>query len=534
MKTDLTKACLGIELGSTRIKAVLIDEDGCVLASGDHTWQNRLEDGYWTYYPEDIWTGLQSTYAALAAEVRENYGAEITRLGAIGISAMMHGYIPFDKDGDQLAAFRTWRNTTTAEAAGRLTDVLSFNIPQRWTAAHLFQAILNGEEHVKKIDYLTTLAGYVHWKLTGRKVVGVGEGSGMFPIDSETCDFDERMITQFNGLLQAHGLSYKLRDIFPKVLNAGDDAGSLTKEGALLLDPGGKLEPGIPLCPPEGDAGTGMTATNSVAPRTGNVSAGTSVFAMIVLEKPLSKVYPEIDMVTTPAGAPAAMVHCNTCTSDLDAWLNMISEIFAAAGKPVGKPELYDLLYSNALKAAPNCGGLVNINYYSGEPVTGLTAGRPLFVRRPDDEFSFPNFARAQIYSTMATLKIGMDILAGEGVRVDKLLGHGGLFKTPVVGQRLLAGALQIPVSVMETAGEGGAWGIAVLASYRINKEEGGSLEEYLNEQIFKNTEGSTIEPQEEDVAGFAAFLKNYRNALEAEKAAVNALKQRKQTAEWR
>ena len=525
MSIDLKQTSLGIEFGSTRIKAVLIDPAGNVLASGDHTWQNRLEDGVWTYHMEDVWGGIRDAYANLAADVKAQYGQELTTVGAIGISAMMHGYIPFDKDGNQLAPFRTWRNTITAQAAGELTEILSFNIPQRWTIAHLYQAILNGEAHVKDIDHLTTLAGYVHWQLTGQKVVGVGEGSGIFPIDSQTCDYDASMVKKVNGLLTAHGLTYTLTDIFPKVLNAGEDAGTLTESGAKLLDPTGTLQAGIPLCPPEGDAGTGMAATNSVAPRTGNVSAGTSVFSMVVLEKPLSKVYPELDLVTTPTGAPVAMVHCNTCTSDLNEWINLLSEAFAAAGNPVDMGDLFTLFFNTALTGAPDCGGLVNVNYFSGEPVTGVEDGRPLFVRRPDVPITFANFARAQIYSTMATLKVGNDILAEEGVKVDRLYGHGGLFKTPVVGQQFLAGALNAPVSVMETAGEGGPWGMALLADYRLNKEDGESLEDFLSTKIFKDAKGSTIEPKKEDVDGFNAYIVNFKQALEAEKAAVEAMR---------
>lgn len=522
---DLKKTSMGIEFGSTRIKAVLIDPAGTVLASGDHTWQDRPENGIWTYHMDDVRNGMQDAYANLAADVREKYGMTLTTVGAMGISAMMHGYIPFDKDGKQLAGFRTWRNTITGEAAAALTEMLHFNIPQRWTVAHLYQAILNGETHVKDIDYLTTLGGYVHWQLTGCKVIGVGEASGIFPIDSSTCDYDADMVKKTDGLLKAHGLSYGLKDIFPRVLKAGENAGFLTEAGARRLDPTGTLQAGIPLCPPEGDAGTGMAATNAVAPRTGNVSAGTSVFSMVVLEKPLAEVHTELDLVTTPSGAPVAMVHCNTCTSDLNEWIRLLSGAFTAAGHPIDTGELFTLFFNAALEGDPDCGGLVNVNYFSGEPVTGVEDGRPMFVRRPDAPITFANFARAQIYSAIATLKIGNDILAEEGVQVDRLTGHGGLFKTPLVGQRFLAGALNAPVSVMETAGEGGPWGMALLAAYLLHKEDGESLEEYLNHKIFKDAEASTIEPEKEDADGFNVYIQNFRQALAAEKAAVEAMK---------
>ena len=517
---------LGLELGSTRIKAVLIGPDHVPLASGSHDWENRLEGGYWTYRLEDVWAGIQDAYARLVEQVAEKYGVELTRIGAMGFSAMMHGYLAFDRENNLLVPFRTWRNTTTGPAAQELTELFGFNIPQRWSIAHLYQAILNGEEHVNKIAFLTTLAGYVHWKLTGEKVVGVGEASGMFPIASDGCRFDEAMAEKFNRLLEQRGYSFRLADILPAVLSAGEHAGVLTEEGARLLDPSGKLCAGIPLCPPEGDAGTGMAATNSVAPRTGNVSAGTSVFAMIVLERPLSKVYPEIDMVTTPDGKPVAMVHCNTCTSDLDAWVRLFSELLEAAGASVSKPALYDLFYENALKGAPDCGGLVSFNYYSGEPVTGLDEGRPLFLRRPDAQLGFANFARAQLYATMATLKIGMDLLFDqEKVQLELLLGHGGLFKTPVVGQKLMAGALKVPVAVMETAGEGGPWGMALLAAYMKNRAEGQSLDSYLSDKVFAAAKTRIEQPDEADTAGFAAFIRDYKNSIPVEKAAVEALR---------
>lgn len=516
---------LGIELGSTRIKAVLAAPDGTVLASGAHDWQNRLEGGYWTYHLDDVWAGIQDAYAQLKADYRSRYGQPLQTVGALGVSAMMHGYLPFDKAGHQLAAFRTWRNTTTLPAATALTERFHFNIPQRWSIAHLYQAILNGEEHVRDVAFLTTLAGYVHWQLTGKKVLGIGDASGVFPIDSARCDYDAAMLASFDELLAQNGLPYHLRDLLPTVLCAGQDAGSLTEAGTRLLDPTGDLPAGIPVCPPEGDAGTGMAATNSVAARTGNVSAGTSVFAMVVLERPLQQVHPEIDMVTTPDGRPVAMVHCNTCTSDLDGWVSLLGEMTAAAGVTLTKTQLYTLFYQKALAGAPDCGGLVSFNYFSGEPVTGLTEGRPLFVRRPDADFTLANFARAQLYACMATLKIGLDILFGqERVTVDNLLGHGGLFKVPVVGQKLLAGALGVPVSVMQTAGEGGPWGMALLAGYRLHRQAGQTLEEYLRDAIFANAEGSTVQPDAADSRGFAAFLQQYTRCLAVERAAADAM----------
>ena len=519
------KTALGIELGSTRIKAVLIGPDHAVLASGAHDWENRFEDGHWTYHLDDAWAGVQDAYAKMAAEVKEKYGETVTTIGALGFSAMMHGYLPFDAEGNQLAGFRTWRNTTTEQSAAALSELFHFNIPQRWSVAHLYQAILNGEAHTAKIDFLTTLAGYLHWKLTGRKVLGVGEASGMFPIDSETGTYDADMLAKFDAIVAPGTLKKPLVELLPEVLTAGDDAGFLTEEGAKLLDPTGALKPGGPMAPPEGDAGRGRAATNSGAERTGNVSAGTSVFAMIVLEKQLSTLYPEIDMVTTPSGKPVAMVHCNTCTSDLDAWVRLLGEMADAAGASLKKPQLYDLFYEKALAGDPDCGGLINYNYYSGEPVTGVDGGRPLFMRRPDAKLTLANFARVQLYSAMATLKLGMDILFDkENVKVDTLLGHGGLFKTPVVGQRLLAGALNVPVAVMEPAGEGGPWGMAVLAAYRVNKEEGETLEAYLENKVFGGAKKTVEQPVEADVKGFAKFIADYRNGLAAEKAAVEAL----------
>lgn len=523
-KFEQKSTTLGIELGSTRIKAVLAGPDGTVLAGGAHDWENRFEGGYWTYHLDDVWAGIQDAYRDLARDYENNHGEPLTTVGALGVSAMMHGYLPFDKEGNQLAAFRTWRNTTTQPAAEALTERFHFNIPQRWSVAHLYQAILNGEDHVKDIAFLTTLAGYVHWQLTGEKVLGIGDASGMFPIDSSICDYDAAMLDFFDALAGAH-LPCRLRDLLPKVLCAGQDAGCLTEAGARLLDPTGMLPAGIPVCPPEGDAGTGMAATNSVAQRTGNVSAGTSVFAMVVLEKPLKEVHPEIDMVTTPDGAPVAMVHCNTCTSDLDGWVKLLGEMAQAAGVTLTKTQLYTLFYQKALQGDADCGGLVNFNYFSGEPVTGVPDGRPLFVRRPDAKFNLANFARAQLYACMATLKYGLDILfEQEQVTVDNLLGHGGLFKVPVVGQKLLAGALGVPVSVMKTAGEGGPWGMALLAGYRLHHREGETLESYLRDRIFADAEGSTLTPDEQDHRGFAAFMENYVRCLAVEHAAVDAL----------
>ena len=522
---------LGIELGSTRIKAVLIGPDHEVLASGAHDWENQLENGFWTYNLEDAWAGIQDSYRKLTAKVRESYGKELTAVRAMGVSAMMHGYLPFRNSREPLVRFRTWRNTTTEQAAVELTELFQFNIPQRWSIAHLYQAILNGEEHVPDITFLTTLSGYIHWQLTGEKVLGVGEASGMFPIDPDTCDFDARMMQPFDNLLQVHKLPYKLADILPQVRKAGDRAGTLTAKGAKLLDSTGVLLPGAPLCPPEGDAGTGMVATNSIAPRTGNVSAGTSVFAMAVLEKSLTKVYPEIDMVTTPTGMPVAMVHCNTCTSDLDAWVQLLGEMANAAGSVATKSQLYDLFYQKALEGDADGGGLMNINYYSGEPITGLSEGRPLFVRRPDAKLTLANFARVQLYSAMATLKLGMDILfEQEHVQLVSLLGHGGLFKSPVVGQKLLAGALNTPISVMETAGEGGPWGMALLAQFMQDKSEGQTLEDYLSSNVFAGTNGSTQTPDVADTAGFSRFIQDYRSCLAVETAAVNAMHMKKES----
>ena len=520
------KTVLGIELGSTRIKAVLIGEDHRPIASGSHEWENRYENGIWTYSLEDVWAGLQDSYRKLCNEVSEKYGSSLRTIGAIGFSAMMHGYMAFDKDGNLLVSFRTWRNTITGRAAEKLTDLFQFNIPQRWSIAHLYQAILNKESHIKDISHLTTLAGYVHWKLTGQKVLGVGEASGMFPIDSKTNDYDKRMMELFNEQLKAENISWKLRDILPKVLVAGDAAGVLTEEGARLLDPTGGLQAGIPLCPPEGDAGTGMVATNSVAERTGNVSAGTSVFAMIVLEKALSKLYPEIDMVTTPTGKPVAMVHSNNCTSDLNAWVDLFQEFTTALGVEISESKLYEMLYKKALTGDADAGGLLAYSYLSGEHITHLEEGRPLFVRTPESRFTLANFMRVNLFSSLGALKIGLDILfEQEKVKIDQILGHGGFFKTKEVGQKMMAAAMNVPVSVMESAGEGGAWGIALLASYMLHKGTNEPLEAYLSDKVFAGEKSSTIVPDQRDVDGFAAFMERYKKGLVIERAAVDGLR---------
>lgn len=468
------RTVLGIEFGSTRIKAVLIDETHEPIAVGSHDWENRLENKIWTYSLEDIWNGLRDSYRNMAEAVERQYGVPLTRIGAMGFSGMMHGYMAFDEEGNLLVPFRTWRNTMTGEASQRLSDEFGFQIPQRWSIAHLYQAILNGEDHVGRIAYLTTLAGYIHWKLTGEKVLGIGEASGMFPIDSEQKDYDAGMLEKFDALVARKGYPWKIREILPEVLTAGEEGGILTEEGAALLDETGALEPGVRLCPPEGDAGTGMTATDSVAKRTGNVSAGTSVFSMVVLEKPLSVLYPQIDMVTTPCGDPVAMVHCNNCTSDLNAWVGLFAEFADLLGVKTDMGQLFSLLYRKALEGEPDCGGLMAYNYFSGEHITGFEEGRPLFLRCPDSRFDLADFMRSHLYAALGTLKVGMDILLKEEkVKIDRITGHGGLFKTPQVGQKILAAALNAPVSVMETAGEGGAWGIALLAAYMLYREEG-------------------------------------------------------------
>ncbi len=520
------KAVLGIEFGSTRIKAVLVDENNTPIASGAHDWENRLENGIWTYTLEDIWTGLQDCYKKMTEDVQKQYGVAVEKLGAIGFSAMMHGYLAFDRAGELLVPFRTWRNTITQEASEALTEAFQFHIPQRWSIAHLYQAILNGEAHVPDVDFITTLDGYIHWQLTGEKVLGVGSASGMFPIDSDTKDYYASMIRKFDELVAPKGFPWKVADLLPKVLVAGDNAGTLTAEGAKKLDPTGTLQAGCPLCPPEGDAGTGMAATNSVKQRTGNVSAGTSVFAMIVLEKALEKVHEEIDMVTTPSGDAVAMVHCNNCTSDLNAWVNIFKEFAESFGMDVDMDQLFGTLYHKALEGDKDCGGLLAYNYFSGEHITGFEEGRPMFVRTPDSRFNLANFMRANLYTSLGALKVGLDILMKEEkVAVDRITGHGGLFKTKGVGQSILAGAMDATVSVMKTAGEGGAWGIALLASYMIQKDAGETLEDYLQQKVFGGDEGEKMAPNPEDVKGFDEFICRYRAGFPIERAAVDCLK---------
>lgn len=520
------KIFVGIELGSTRIKAVAIDQNGKPLASGGFDWENRFENGVWTYHLEDVWHGLQESYKQLTADFKEKQGEPLSEISGIGISAMMHGYFVLCKNDNQLAAFRTWRNTITKKSSELLTKAFGFNIPQRWSIAHLHHAITGREAHVHEIGCLTTLGGYVHYKLTGKKVIGVGEGAGMFPIDSTKNDYHADMIAKFHEITAEYKLPWSLDEILPKMLCAGENAGYLTEEGAKLLDPTGSLKHGIPFCPPEGDAGTGMVATNAITPNTGNISAGTSVFAMLVLEKALSNPHPQIDIIATPTGKPVAMAHCNNCTSDLDAWVNLFGEAMTQMGAPPDKTTLYKTLYNAALRGDSDCGGLVSVNYLSGEHMTGFNEGRPLLARMPDSRFTIENFMRTLLFSSMTTLRIGMNLLTEEeGLKVTKLLGHGGLFKTPIVGQKLMAAALNIPIAVMDSAGEGGAWGIALLAAYSICKENNETLERFLNDKIFANSTVSTIEPDPEDVKGFEAYLENYISALEVAHAAVENLR---------
>ena len=515
-------AVLGIEFGSTRIKAVLIGEDNAPIAQGAHEWENRYEDRLWTYSIDDIWTGLQDCYADLCKDVKAQYGVQISKLAAIGFSAMMHGYMAFGKDEKILVPFRTWRNTNTAKAAATLSKLFNFNIPLRWSISHVYQAIIDGESHVKDIDFLTTLAGYVHWQLTGERVLGIGDASGMLPIDSNTNNYDAEMVQKFDDLIASKELGWKIEDILPKVLLAGENAGTLTEKGAKLLDPTGTLQAGCPLCPPEGDAGTGMVATNAVRQRTGNVSAGTSSFSMIVLEKALSRPYEAIDMVTTPCGSPVAMVHCNNCTSDLNAWISLFKEYAKLLGVEVSTGDVFYKLYNHALEGDADCGGLLAYNYFSGEPITGLAEGRPMFVRTAGDKFNLANFIRTNLYASVAVLKIGNDVLfKDEHVEVDRITGHGGLFKTPGVGQRILAAAINSPISVMETAGEGGAWGIALLAAYLVNNTDKESLADYLDNHVFEGNKGVEIAPTPEEVAGFDEYIENYKAGLAIEQAAV-------------
>lgn len=519
------QTALGIELGSTRIKGVLVDYAGNVLAVGFHDWENSFINNIWTYSLDEIHAGLRDCYASVRKEVEAKYGITPKTFGAIGISAMMHGYMALDKDGNQIAPFQTWRNTNTQQAADELTELFQFNIPLRWSVAHLYQRILDGEEHVKNLDAVYTLAAYIHMKLTGERVIGVGDAAGMFPIDSKTNDYNQKMVDQFDELISKYHFNWKLRDLFPKVLVAGQNAGYLTEEGAKFLDETGTLEPGIPFCPPEGDAGTGMVATNAVAPRTGNVSAGTSTFAMLVLEKPLSKLYREIDMVTTPTGFPCAMSHANNGTSDLNAWVNIFKEYSELMGYKVDTGELFSKLYTNTLKGDPDCGGLLAYGYYSGENVTFINEGRLAFLRTPNSKFNLANFMKVNLYTSLGAVKIGLDILMkDEGVKVDRITGHGGLFKTKGVAQRYLAAAVNTPVTVMDTASEGGAWGIAVLAAYLADKKEGEKLEDYLDNRIFSGLSGTTLEATPEEVEGFETFIKRYKKGLDIEKAAIKAM----------
>lgn len=520
------KTVLGIELGSTRIKAVLIDEGNVPIASGSYDWENQYVNNIWTYCLEDVWAGVQKSYQQMTEDVQEKYGVTIQTIGAIGFSGMMHGYMVFNNEEELLVPFRTWRNTITEKAATELTTLFNYQIPQRWSIAHLYQAIINGEEHVGDISFQTTLAGYIHWKLTGQKVIGIGEASGMFPIDINTKNYNTGMMEQFDELIASRNFAWQLGDIFPRVLPAGENAGALTETGAKLLDVTGQLRAGIPCCPPEGDAGTGMVATNSIAQRTGNISAGTSVFAMIVLEKELSKVYEEIDLVTTPVGNLVAMVHCNNCTSDLNSWVGLFKEFAEAIDAKIDMNQLFATLYNKALEGDADCGGLLAYNYFSGEHITHFTEGRPLFVRTPESKFNLANFMRVHLFTSLGALKTGLDILLKkEGVQLDEILGHGGLFKTKEVGQRIMAAAIDAPVSVMETAGEGGAWGIAILASYMLNKTQDEALQDYLAQKVFAGKMGTKIYPDPQDTAGFTVFIQRYTTGLAIERAAVNHLR---------
>lgn len=519
------RTAFGMELGSTRIKAVLLDENNELIATGSHGWENRYEEGVWTYTLDDIWTGIESCYADLAGNVLQQYGVRIETLGSIGFSAMMHGLLCFNRRDDLLTPFRTWRNIMTEEAAKHLTEVFSFNIPLRWSVSHLWQDMIDNKQYARDVTFFTTLAGYVHWMCTEEKVLGVGDASGMFPIDPATHNYDERMMDLFNEEARQKGYDVDIRNLLPAVRTAGQNAGMLTRGGALRLDPSGTLKPGIPVCPPEGDAGTGMIATNSVAPRTGNVSAGTSIFAMIVLEKPLEAVHPEIDIVTTPTGDPVAMVHCNTCTSDIDAWMHLMQQVVGLFGKPPSMDDLYGTLYKEALHADSECGGLMAYNYYSGEVITAIEGGAPLIFRRPDGALTVPNLMRTLLNSSLGTLELGMRILADEGVEVDIISGHGGMFKTKKVGQQIMADALDSPVRVLATAGEGGAWGIAVLAAYMMRKDPDMDLATFLDRKVFNGVESTVVKPDPAGRRGFRNFLKRYEACLPVEAAAVEALR---------
>jgi sugar (pentulose or hexulose) kinase len=517
------RAVLGIEFGSTRIKAVLTDENHTPIAVGGHGWENSLVDGIWTYPLKEVWSGLQACFADLQRTVESEYGVRIQRLRAFGISGMMHGYLAFDAKGNLLTPFRTWRNTMTGAASQELTEAFDYPIPQRWSIAHLHQAVLNGESHVSEIAHLTTLAGYVHWKLTGQQVLGVGEASGMFPIDPSTNQFRTDLLEAYDGLVSDRGLPWTLGSLLPGVLSAGESAGSLTIEGAALLDPAGELQPGVPMCPPEGDAGTGMVATNSVEVRMGNVSAGTSVFAMIVLEKELSRAHPEIDLVTTPDGKLVGMAHSNNCTSDLNAWVGLIDEAVTVLGFETTTDDLFGTLLASALEAEPDCGGLLSIGYVSGEHITGFEEGRPLIVRSPDSTFTLPNFMRSHLYASLCALRTGLNILIEEeGASVEEIRGHGGFFKSPEVGQRMMAAATNAPVSVLSTAGEGGAWGIALLAEYAADPK--GTLPEFLRE-VFVDSLSEPVQPDPAEVAGFNRFFERYHRGLAIERAAVESLR---------
>src|SRR6478609_7643667 len=516
------RTALGIELGSTRIKAVLIGADHAPMAVGAHSWENQFVDRRWTYSLDAVWAGLQDCYASLAAEVQSRYGLPLITVGGLGVSAMMHGYLPFDAAGDLLTPFRTWRNTNTGPAVEQLSTLFDYNIPHRWSIAHLYQAVLDGEDHVGRIAHLTTLAGYVHWRLTGEQVLGVGDASGMFPIDTRTGGYDATMASKFDDLAAGRGLP-PLTDLLPTIRKAGEPAGTLTDAGARLLDPSGTLSSGVPVCPPEGDAGTGMVATNSVAPRTGNVSAGTSIFAMVVLEHELSRVHHQLDLVTTPAGDLVAMVHCNNGASELNAWAGLFAEFAAATGAGLDTSTVFETLFRSALDGAPDCGGLMAFNYLSGEPITGLDEGRPLFLRTPDSRLTLANFMRTQLYSAFGTLSLGMHVLQGEGVAIDAMLAHGGMFRTAGVAQRLLAAAIDAPVAVGETAAEGGAWGIAVLAAY-LDAAAEQDLPTYLAERVFAGAAVDTVAPDPADVAGYEQFLDRYRAGLAVERAATEAL----------
>lgn len=524
---DLQKTTLGLELGSTRIKAVLLDENHMPVASGSHEWENEWKDNIWTYSMEAVRVGVQACYADLAGNVETQLGQKLTTVGAMGISGMMHGYLPFDSNWNQLTAFRTWRNTITGQAAEALTAEFGFNIPQRWSIAHLYQAILNGEAHLPNLAHITTVAGYVHYLLTGENILGIGEASGVFPIDSAALDYDQDMVDKFDNLITDKNYSWTLRDVLPKVLTAGEQGGCLTKSGAAFLDPTGTLQAGIPFAPPEGDAGTGMTATNSVRVATGNVSAGTSDFAMVVVDHPLG-IHREIDMVTTPTGTPVAMVHCNNCTSDINAWAGLFAEFAGVIGAKIDRSELFTLLFNKALEGEKDCGGLLSYNYFSGEGVTDLDEGRPVFARTPDAQLNLANFMRTHLFSALATLKIGLDILTEqEKVPIEKLYGHGGFFKTPGVGQTILSAAVGTPVSVMETAGEGGPYGMALLAAYLLWKGDGETLEDYLQNRVFAGAKSSTRMAEAADVDGFNDFLVRYRKAFPTEQKAVETMEVR-------